>query len=98
MLMYFDLNNQSKASFRFFEQLLDELSKKMNLLTIEEQRIVFYSLAESLAMNTILQEAQHLQLKALFAHLFEFFPKHLIEQNLEKIVPYFNKNSSIYQF
>jgi hypothetical protein len=98
MLMYFDLNNQSKASFRFFEQLLDELSKKMNLLTIEEQRIVFYSLAESLAMNTILQEAQHLQLKALFAHLFEFFPKHLIEQNLDKIVPYFNKNSSIYQF
>lgn len=97
-LMYLDLNNQSKATVRFFEQLLDELSKKLSLLTIEEQRIVFYSLAESLALNTILQEAQHRQLKALFAHLFEFFPKHLIEQKLDKIVPYFNKNSSIYQF
>ena len=97
-LMYLDLNNQSKATVRFFEQLLEELSKKLSLLTIEEQRIVFYSLAESLALNTILHEAQHLQLKALFAHLFEFFPKHLIEQKLDKIVPYFNKNSSIYLF
>jgi hypothetical protein len=96
-LMYLDLNKQSKATFKFFEQLLDELSKKLSLLTIEAQRIIFYSLAEALALNSILQEAQHLQLKGLFAHLFEFFPKHLIEQKLDKIVPYFNKNSSMYQ-
>lgn len=97
-LMYLDLNKQSKATLKFFEQLLDELSKKLSILAIEEQRIIFYSLAEALALNAILQEAQHMQLKGLFAHLFEYFPKNLIEQKLDKIVPYFNKNSSIYQF
>jgi hypothetical protein len=97
-LMYLEMLQQIKPTFEFYEKLIDDLQQRMVLMTTEEQRIVFYSLGEALMMNSILSEAHQLQLKGLFAHLFEFFPKQLQNQRLSKIVPYFNKNSSIYQF
>jgi hypothetical protein len=70
----------------------------MSRLTIEEQRILFYSLGEALVMSTLFTPVHHHQLKELFAHLFQFLPNRVLDQNLDKIVPYFNKNSSIFQF
>ena len=97
-LMYLEMLQQIKATLEFYEKLIDGLHKRLKQLTTEEQRIVFYSLGEALVMNSILSETHQLQLRSLFSHLFEFFPKHLQNQSLSKVVPYFNKNSSIYQF
>lgn len=97
-LMYFDILQQQKQVVTYFDPIIFELGQKMDSYTNEEQRILFYSIGEALVMNSILTKTQHEQLKMIFKHLFEAFPKRLFEQKLDVIVPYFNKNSSIYQF
>lgn len=97
-LMYFDILQQQKQLFTYFDQIIFELSQKMDSYTNEEQRILFYSIGEALVMNSMSTKTQHEQLKTIFKHLFDAFPKRLFEQKLDLIVPYFNKNSSIYQF
>ena len=96
--MYLDMQEQIKQTHSLFETLIEELTAQVPVLSIEEQRILFYSLGEALVLNSILNTKQQLQLKAIFAHLFDFLPNRLLNQSLDKIVPYFNKNSSIYQF
>lgn len=95
--MYLDMHQEIKQTHLFFDEVIYDLHKKIPLLSIEEQRILFYSLGEAMVLNSILIAQQH-QLKELFTHLFDFLPSRLASQPLEKIVPYFNKNSSIYQF
>jgi hypothetical protein len=95
--MYLDMHQAVKQTQVFFDEVINALKKKIPLLSLEEQRILFYSLGEAMVLNSILNTQQQ-QLKEIFSHLFDFLPSRLASQPLEKIVPYFNKNSSIYQF
>jgi hypothetical protein len=97
-LMHLDLQQHVLQAHDFFDSICEDISSKMSRLTIEEQRILFYSLGEALVMSTLFTPVHHHQLKELFAHLFQFLPNRVLDQNLDKIVPYFNKNSSIFQF
>ena len=97
-LMYLDMQEQIKQTQTLFEMLIEELTAQVPKLSIEEQRILFYSIGEALVLNSILNQRQQEQLKGIFKHLFDFLPQRLLNQPLNKIVPYFNKNSSIYQF
>jgi hypothetical protein len=97
-LMYLELLQHIQKAHDFFDTICEDISSKMSRLTIEEQRILFYSLGEALVMSTLFTPVHHHQLKELFAHLFQFLPNRVLDQNLDKIVPYFNKNSSIFQF
>lgn len=97
-LMYLDMQGQIVQCQVFFEELIAEMNISSSNLSIEEQRILFYSIGEALVLNSILDQRQQEQLKGIFKHLFDFLPQRLSNQPLGKIVPYFNKNSSIYQF
>lgn len=97
-LLYFEMRQELSQAQAFFEWLLHYCSIRIKTATDEEQRILFYSLGEALVMSALFNVAHHEQLKYLFNHLFQLLPNRLINQQLDKIVPYFNKNSSIYQF
>lgn len=97
-LLYLELQHHIQKAHDLFDSICEDISSKMSRLTIEEQRILFYSLGEALVMSTLFTPVQHQQLKELFAHLFQFLPNRVLDQKLDKIVPYLNKNSSIFQF
>jgi hypothetical protein len=97
-LMYLEFQQHIQQAHDFFDSICEDISSKMTRLTIEEQRILFYSLGEALVMSAVFTPIQHQQLKELFAHLFQSLPNRVLDQKLDKIVPYFNKNSSIFQF
>lgn len=97
-LLYLELQQHIQKAHDFFDSICEDISSKISSLTIEEQRILFYSLGEALVMSTLFTPVQHQQLKELFAHLFQFLPNRVLDQKLDKIVPYFNKNSSVFQF
>jgi hypothetical protein len=97
-LMYLEFQQHIQQAQDFFDSICEDISSKMTRLIIEEQRILFYSLGEALVMSAVFTPIQHQQLKELFAHLFQSLPNRVLDQKLDKIVPYFNKNSSIFQF
>jgi hypothetical protein len=93
-LMYLDMKNNLVETFDFIEELHDFLGKRMTEISLHEQRILFYNIGEAYIFNGLITQQDHNQLKKLFAHLFDQLPSQLINQKLEKIVPYFNKNGS----
>ena len=97
-LMYLELQQKSQQAYDFFDLICAEIRNKITILTIEEQRILFYSIGEALVLSAVFSVFQQQQLKDLFSHLFQSLPSRVQDQNLAKIVPYFNKNSSIFQF
>jgi hypothetical protein len=97
-LLYLEMQQEVSKAYEFFESIVDDISSKMDKLSVEEQRILFYSFGEALVMSSSFTSWHHQQWKDLFAHLFQQFPNHLFHQKLDKIVPYFNKNSSVYLF
>lgn len=97
-LMYFEMENRYVQLIQFFEWLIEYLHSQLAKYTVDEKKIIFYCLGEALVFSSILSLNHHEQLKELFRELFEYVPKRLIELSLDQIVPYFNKNSSIYHF
>ncbi len=67
--MYLDMYQEIKQTHHFFDEVIYELNKKIPLLSIEEQRILFYSSGEAMVLNSILN-AQQQQLKEIFKLFF----------------------------
>ncbi len=95
-LMYLDSKNNLLETFDFIKEIHDFLGKIIPAISLHEQRILFYNIGEAYVFNGMISMQDHDQLKALFSHLFDQLPHQLIDQKLEKIVPYFNKNGSFY--
>jgi hypothetical protein len=97
-LMYLEMNEQLIQTESFFEWLMAYFSARMDQFSLDEKKILFYCLGEALIFNSYLVTSHQDQLKALFTELFDLVPNRLMTASLEQIVPYFNKNSSIYHF
>ena len=95
-LIYLDLNHRISVLFEYLDWLMGYLTKKINESAQDDQRILFFCIGESFFLNSYLTAKEHTQLKELFAHLFELLPNQIYDKNLEKIVPYFNRNGSFY--
>ena len=93
-LMYLDMKNNLVETFDFIEELHSFLAKRMSEISLHEQRILFYNIGEAYIFNGLISQQDHTHLKQLFVHLFNQLPNQLVNQKLEKIVPYFNKNGS----
>ena len=95
-LLYLDLNHRINEIAEFLAWLMLHLTKEIIKLPESDQRILFYCIGESFILNSYITLKEQNQFKELFAHLFELYPKQLFDKNLEKIVPYFNRNGSVY--
>ena len=95
-LLYLDLNHRINEIAEFQAWLILHLTKEIIKLPESDQRILFYCIGESFILNSYITLKEQNQFKELFAHLFELYPKQLFDKNLEKIVPYFNRNGSVY--
>lgn len=95
-ILYLGFINEMNALRELVEWIFEFLRVRMYSLSREEQRIFFYSIGESFLMNTMVDLYFHDRLKLMFAHIFDIMPNKLFNQKLEKIIPYFNQNGSIY--
>jgi hypothetical protein len=95
-ILYFEMKKDKRQMSEFIELLFHDLPEKMVGKTKEEQRIFFFSLGECFIMSTGIDLHFHDRLKSLFAQLFDVMPTKLYDQKLDKIIPYFNQNGSIY--
>jgi hypothetical protein len=95
-ILYFELINDKIQMNAYIEGLFDFLVQKKVGQTSEEQRIFFFSLGECFIMSTMIDLNFHERLKSIFAQLFDVMPTKLYDQKLDKIIPYFNQNGSIY--
>ena len=95
-ILYYSFKKEIKLLHDFIDWIFDYLKSGMDKLTREEQRIYLFSLGESLLMAFMIDVSFHERLKQLFSHLFDTMPTMLYDQKLDKIIPYFNQNGSIY--
>ncbi|MEN9400557.1 MAG: hypothetical protein RL632_1660 [Bacteroidota bacterium] len=95
-IIYFELKKDKKRMTELIEELFDYLERKMVGQTREEQRIFFFSLGECFILSTLIDLQIHDRLKVMFSHLFDVMPSKLYDQKLDKIIPYFNQNGSLY--
>ena len=95
-ILFFEFNGDKVQLREFIEWMFELISKQRPFQTTEEQRIIFYSLGECFLLSSLIDLHFHERLKSLFSELFDVMPSNLFHQKLDKIIPYFNQNGSLY--
>ncbi len=95
-ILFIELNGDTHEMREFIEWMFEWMTKRIHYQTIEEQRIIFYSVGECFLLSALIDLHFHDRLKALFSQLFDVMPNKLFHQKLHKIIPYFDQNGSIY--
>ena len=95
-ILFFEISGDKVQMREFIEWMFELITKQRLSQTIEEQRITFYSLGECFLLSSLIELHFHERLKALFSQLFDVMPSKLFHQKLDKIIPYFNQNGSLY--
>jgi hypothetical protein len=95
-ILFIELNGDKHEMREFIEWMFEWMTKRIHYQTIEEQRIIFYSVGECFLLSALIDLHFHDRLKALFSQLFDVMPNKLFHQKLHKIIPYFDQNGSIY--
>lgn len=93
-LFYLNINGTIQESEKYEIWLLNSVSKTIQKLTLEEKRIVLYTLADVFVNTTSTKIDMHKQLKLMFSDVLNTLPSFVSTTSLKEALPYLNRNAA----
>ncbi len=93
-LFYLNINGTIQEMEKYETWLLNYVSKITQKLTLEEKRIVLYTIADVFVNNVSTKIDMHKQLKLMFSDVLNTLPAFVSEASLKDALPYLNRNAA----
>jgi hypothetical protein len=93
-IFYLNINGTTQEIEKYEIWLLNYVSKITQKLTLEEKRIVLYTIADVFVNNTSTNIDMHNQLKLIFGDVLNTLPSFVSATSLNDALPYLNRNAT----
>jgi hypothetical protein len=93
-LFYFSSANEPTNSEKHETWLIDYAEKSIKNLSIPEQRILFYVIADAFCNYQFSIKEKQEQLKQVFKEVYNYLPTNILSLNLKDQLPYLDQNAT----